>query len=90
MFAFPGYFRQLCFVGSLDPEKVKGKIVYCLGGINDNFEKSWVVSQAGGVGMILANRLSTSRTISQAHFVPTSHVSAADGLSILLYIHTTM
>ncbi|CBI38462.3 unnamed protein product, partial [Vitis vinifera] len=80
---------QLCFVGSLDPEKVKGKIVYCLIGLNEIVQKSWVVAQAGGIGMILANRLSTSTLIPQAHFVPTSYVSAADGLAILLYIHIT-
>ena len=72
---------------------MKGKIVYCLvdpSGLNAlNVEKSWVVAQAGGIGMILANHLTTATLIPQAHFVPTSRVSAADGLAILLYIHTT-
>ncbi|KAJ9690058.1 hypothetical protein PVL29_012627 [Vitis rotundifolia] len=84
---------QLCSVGSLDPKKVKGKIVYCLvdpSGLHVlNVEKSWVVAQAGGIGMILANHLTTTTLIPQAHFVPTSRVSADDGLAILLYIHTT-
>ena len=68
---------------------MKGKIVYCLVGLNAIVEKSWVVAQAGGVGMILSNHLTTTALIAQAHFVPTSHVSAADGLAILLYIQTT-
>ncbi|XP_034698025.1 subtilisin-like protease SBT5.3 isoform X2 [Vitis riparia] len=80
---------QVCSVGSLDPKKVKGKIVYCLVGVNENVEKSWAVAQAGGIGMILSDRLSTDTSFSEPHFVPTSPVSAFDGLSILLYIHTT-
>ena len=69
---------------------MKGKIVYCLVDPDSfNVEKSWVVSQAGGIGMILANHLTTSLLNPQPHFVPSSHVSATDGLSILLYIHTT-
>ncbi|CBI22330.3 unnamed protein product, partial [Vitis vinifera] len=80
---------QLCSVGSLDLEKVKRKIVYCLVGVNDNVEKSWVVAEAGGIVMILADCLSTDTLFPETHFVLTSHVSAFDGLSILLYIHTT-
>ncbi|GAV63308.1 PA domain-containing protein [Cephalotus follicularis] len=80
---------QICSVGSLDPMKVKGKIVYCLGGVNLDDEKSMGVAQAEGAGMILANRLTTQVITPRAHFVPTSHVSAADGLSILFYISNT-
>ena len=68
---------------------MKGKIVFCMVGVNENVEKSWVVAQAGGVGMILSDRQSTDYSFSEPHFLPTSHVSAFDGLSILLYIHTT-
>ena len=68
---------------------MKGKIVYCLIGLNEIVQKSWVVAQAGGIGMILSDRLSTDTSFSEPHFVPTSPVSAFDGLSILLYIHTT-
>ncbi|KAK9267253.1 hypothetical protein L1049_009675 [Liquidambar formosana] len=80
---------QICSIGSLDPMKVKRKIVYCLRSINFNVEKSWVVSQAGGVGMILSNRMTTDALSPQAHLVPTSHVSAVDGLAILFYIYNT-
>ena len=42
-------------VGSLDPKKVKGKIVVCLLGMNDRIQKGPVVKNTGGVGMALAN-----------------------------------
>ncbi|KAM0936540.1 putative tripeptidyl-peptidase II [Dioscorea sansibarensis] len=45
-----------CMVGSLDPKKVKGKIVVCLLGMNDRIQKGLVVKNAGGVGMVLAKR----------------------------------
>nr|APH81258.1 subtilisin-like serine protease A [Hevea brasiliensis] len=77
---------QSCSPESLDPEKVKGKIVYCL---HASVEMSWVVAQAGGVGVILADQLPQATISPQAHFLPTAHVSAADGLSILAYIYST-
>ena len=46
---------ELCQAGTLDPAKVAGKVVLCLRGVNDRIEKSKVVSDAGGVGMILYN-----------------------------------
>lgn len=45
-----------CVWGTLDPKLVKGKIVVC--DVNDvipNVDQAWVVSQAGGVGVIVAN-----------------------------------
>ena len=72
---------------------MKGKIVYCLVGIS-GVEASLEIGQAGGIGMVLSYpQQSTDSFIHarpRAYFVPTvSHVSAADGLSILLYIRTT-
>ncbi|WCJ28226.1 Subtilisin-like protease [Euphorbia peplus] len=76
----------LCLTGSLEPSKTKGKIVMCYkDGIFPDVEKSWVVAQAGGVGMILANQPNTTIT-PDPHFVPTSLVSLADSFSILSYI----
>ncbi|KAG2278125.1 hypothetical protein Bca52824_060680 [Brassica carinata] len=46
---------HLCYRGTLIPERVRGKIVMCEGGGNDNVEKGEVVKAAGGLGMILAN-----------------------------------
>ncbi|KAI9394217.1 hypothetical protein POPTR_005G067200v4 [Populus trichocarpa] len=78
-----------CLVGSLDPVKVKGKIVYCTRDEVFDGEKSLVVAQSGGVGMILADQFMFSVVDPIAHFVPTSVVSAVDGLSILSYIYST-
>jgi len=82
--------RQICYPESLDPTKVRGKIVYCLGGVMPDVEKSLVVAQAGGVGMIPADQTADSSSIRQGFFVPTSLVSAIDGLSVLSYIYSTM
>ncbi|XP_065854154.1 subtilisin-like protease SBT5.3 [Euphorbia lathyris] len=76
----------LCLTGSLEPSKTKGKIVVCFrDGIFPDIDKSWVVAQAGGVGMILANQANSTIT-PDPHFLPTSLVSAADTFSILSYI----
>ncbi|KAL9383903.1 hypothetical protein Peur_024226 [Populus x canadensis] len=80
---------QTCYPESLDPKKVRGKIVYCPGGMIPNVEKSLVVAQAGGVGMILADQFADRSSTSQGFFVPTSLVSAIDGHSILSYIYST-
>jgi hypothetical protein len=81
--------RKYCSIGSLDPLKVKGKIVYCTRNEDPDVEKSLVVAQAGGVGVILANQFITEQILPLAHFVPTSFVSADDGLSILTYVYGT-
>ncbi|CAN1817720.1 Subtilisin-like protease SBT5.3 [Linum perenne] len=75
---------RYCNVGSLDPSKVKGKIVFCLRSGVD-VQKSYVVEQAGGVGVVLANSFSAAIT-PQAHFLPTSTISKEDGDSVLKYI----
>ncbi|KAG6756004.1 hypothetical protein POTOM_039418 [Populus tomentosa] len=80
---------QICYPESLDPTKVRGKIVYCLAGMIRGIEKSLVVAQAGGVGMILADQSADSSSIRQDFFVPTSVVSGIDGLSVLSYIYST-
>ncbi|CAI0440293.1 unnamed protein product [Linum tenue] len=78
---------KYCFPEALDSSKVKGKVVFCMRGGSD-VEKSQGISQAGGVGVILANSFSTSIS-PQAHFVPTSMVSKQDSDSIASYISTT-
>ncbi|KAJ8759683.1 hypothetical protein K2173_009775 [Erythroxylum novogranatense] len=81
----------LCEHGSLDPAKVKGKIVYCLRGGNIGaIEKTLVVSKAGGIGVILASQSPMSLASPKPYFVPTaSLVTGADSLSILAYIRNT-
>ena len=52
----PGRSAELCFLGTLDPAKVTGKIVLCKRGVNARTDKSLAVRDAGGVGMVLYNR----------------------------------
>jgi hypothetical protein len=78
---------QLCFIGTLDPAKVTGKIVVCDRGVNARTEKSQAVRDAGGVGMILANP--TPNTLdADVHAVPTVHVDSAAGAAIKAYAST--
>jgi subtilisin family serine protease len=72
----------LCFPGTLDPAKVAGKVVLCLRGSNDRIEKSQVVKDAGGVGMILYNPSDAQDTDTDTHWVPTVHVNKTDGLKV--------
>ncbi|OVA19721.1 Peptidase S8/S53 domain [Macleaya cordata] len=81
---------QLCFAGSLDPEKVKGKILACLRGISGRVEKGVVALQAGAVGMILANDASTgNEIIADSHLLPAAHINYTDGLILFAYINST-
>ncbi|CAM8955761.1 unnamed protein product [Rhodiola kirilowii] len=80
----------LCKTGSLDPTKVKGKIVLCRRGGNGRLEKGQVVQAAGGVGMILANdELNGNALLADAHFLPASHITYKDGLDVIAYINKT-
>ncbi|XP_050228703.1 subtilisin-like protease SBT5.3 [Mercurialis annua] len=80
---------RYCISGSLEPTKVKGKIVYCEEGLVPSVEKSLEVANAGGAAMILANQFSSETIIPDPHFLPTSVVSANDGFSILAYLYNT-
>ncbi|KAG0450831.1 hypothetical protein HPP92_026554 [Vanilla planifolia] len=83
--------KQLCSVGSLDPAKVRGKIVLCLrGGFVGRIEKGEVVLNAGGIGMILMNSETMGDDLAaDPHMLPASHISATDGKSVLRYINST-
>ncbi|KAK7389202.1 hypothetical protein VNO78_24037 [Psophocarpus tetragonolobus] len=79
-----------CMDGTLDPKKVKGKILVCLRGINPRIEKSVVAASVGAVGMILANdRDSGSGILSDPHVLPASHVDFASATYIYNYINHT-
>ncbi|WP_298710467.1 S8 family serine peptidase [Micrococcus sp. 2A] len=67
---------RLCLPGSLDPAKTAGKIVLCERGQNARVEKSQVVAEAGGVGMILVN-VTPSSLDADIHSVPTVHTNDA-------------
>lgn len=80
----------LCEKESLDPEKVRGKIVVCLRGDNARVDKGYVVAQAGGVGMILANSEENGdELLADPHFLPASHITYTDGQSVYQYINST-
>ncbi|XP_050225174.1 subtilisin-like protease SBT5.3 [Mercurialis annua] len=80
---------KFCHLGSLNPKKVKGKIVYCVRDSHSDVQKSYWIAKAGGVGMIVGMHGLGSEVRAEAYFVATSMVSAQDGLSILSYIHNT-
>ncbi|CAN1342503.1 Subtilisin-like protease SBT5.4 [Linum perenne] len=75
---------KYCYSGTLEPAMVKGKIVVCIRSSSD-IEKGQVVSEAGGVGVVLVNSFSGAPS-PQAHFLPASVVSKEDGDSIASYI----
>lgn len=80
---------QLCKAGTLDPKKVKGKILVCLRGDNARVDKGQQVALAGGVGMILANNQATgNEVIADPHVLPASHLNYTDGFAVFTYINS--
>lgn len=72
---------------SLIPEKIAGKIVLCERGMNGRVEKGYVVKEAGGAGMILANtELYGEELVADAHLLPSATVGQKAGEAIKLYI----
>jgi subtilisin family serine protease len=78
----------LCFLNSLDPAKVAGKIIVCDRGVNDRVEKSAEVLRAGGVGMVMTNTSPNSLN-ADIHAVPTVHVDEVAGAAIKAYVSGT-
>jgi hypothetical protein len=69
---------------------VKGKIVVCLRGINSRVDKGRQALLAGAVGMVLANDLNNgNELISDAHVLPTAHITYNDSLPVFAYINST-
>ncbi|GLI28062.1 hypothetical protein ARHIZOSPH14_23040 [Agromyces rhizosphaerae] len=64
----------LCGIGTLDPAGAAGKVVYCDRGAHARVDKSLEVSNAGGVGMIMANPSPNSIDL-DLHSVPTIHIA---------------
>lgn len=78
---------MLCKKDSLDPEKVKGKIVVCLRGDNARVDKGQQAAAAGAVGMILCNdKASGNEIISDAHVLPASQIDYKDGIAVFSYL----
>ncbi|KAM7263178.1 hypothetical protein ACFE04_000861 [Oxalis oulophora] len=81
---------MICLPGSLDPSKVKGKIIACLRGQNARVQKGAVAKSAGAVGMILCNDQSTGNDIiSDHHALPAAHITYESGQAVYAYINST-
>ncbi|KAI6690755.1 hypothetical protein NL676_027583 [Syzygium grande] len=80
----------LCKAGTLDPKKVKGKILACLRGDNARIDKGHQAALAGAVGMVLANdEVNGNEIVADAHVLPAAHISFADGKVLFTYINST-
>ena len=80
----------LCKAGTLDPEKVKGKILACLRGDNARVDKGEQSLLAGAVGMILANdEVNGNEIISDPHVLPAAQINFTDGALVFAYINET-
>lgn len=80
----------LCQNGTLDPNKVKGKIVVCFRGINARVDKGEQALLAGAVGMVLANDKTTgNEIIADPHLLPASHINFSDGVAVFNYINSS-
>ncbi|XP_020587153.1 subtilisin-like protease SBT1.8 [Phalaenopsis equestris] len=71
---------RMCLAGTLDPSKVKGRIVLCDRGVSARVEKGTVVKDAGGVGMILANTAANGEElVADSHLIPAVAVGKIAG-----------
>lgn len=78
----------MCVEGSLDPAKVKGKIVLCERGINGRVAKGQEVARAGGAGMVLFNAVDTDTMFSDTHFIPTVMIDKTPGEQIRAWVNS--
>lgn len=82
---------QFCLPKSLDPSKVKGKIVACSSGDISGVEQSETVRMAGGLGMILFTGFpNTGDIIADAYVLPATNLKAVDKALIFDYIKSTV
>ncbi|OIV90449.1 hypothetical protein TanjilG_01927 [Lupinus angustifolius] len=79
--------NRYCYLGSLQPSKVQGKIVVCDRGGNARVEKGSAVKLAGGLGLILANlEDSGEELLADAHLLAATMVGQTAGDKIKEYI----
>ncbi|XP_048595482.1 subtilisin-like protease SBT1.7 [Brassica napus] len=84
----PFVYGNYCSPGTLNPEKVKGKIVMCDKEPESiTVLKGWVVRAAGGLGMILANE-DGEEVLAEPHILPTTAVGQKAGDIIRSYVLT--
>ncbi|GAV90397.1 Peptidase_S8 domain-containing protein/PA domain-containing protein/Inhibitor_I9 domain-containing protein [Cephalotus follicularis] len=80
----------LCKAETLDPKKVKGKLLVCVRGDNARADKGQQAALAGAVGMILVNdELSGNEIMADPHLLPASHINFEDGKTVLAYINSS-
>ncbi|XP_020555093.1 subtilisin-like protease SBT5.4 isoform X2 [Sesamum indicum] len=80
---------SVCEPGSLDPKKVKGKIVLCLSGSLTPMLKGETAARAGAVGMIICNHRTSSDASIHHHVLHTVHLNYIEALAIYAYMNTT-
>lgn len=79
----------MCFTGTLDPAKAKGKIVACDRGVNLIVDKADEVRDAGGVAVIVSNTPSSSQSSLWGDFsVPMFPLGQEDGAKVRAYAAT--
>jgi len=79
-----------CLTGSLDSEKVKGKIVFCLKGNGTRVGKGMEVKRAGGAAVILGYLPINGAEIAvDAYVLAGTAVVSDDAATILAYINST-
>lgn len=77
----------VCLPGTLDAAKAAGHIVVCDRGNNARAEKSQVVKDAGGIGMVLVNVPGGADSLdNDFHAVPTVHLASAYRAAVLAYV----
>ncbi|GFP86484.1 subtilisin-like protease [Phtheirospermum japonicum] len=88
---YPDNRGKFCGPGSLDDVDVKGKVVLCeRGGNIARIAKGQTVKDAGGAAMILINGEPDGYSTSvDAHVLPATHLSHADGEKIKAYVNST-
>lgn len=80
--------RKFCRYGTLDAEKVKGKVVVCHEDVYYGSERAGPeASSAGAIGMILASAGENyDDFLAYPHVLPASYVNYTDGVYVYSYI----
>lgn len=78
-------------MGTLDPAKVKGKIVVCVrGGDIPRVTKGMTVLNAGGAGMILANgAMDGDDIVADPHVLPATMITYNEAVSLYEYMQSS-
>lgn len=78
---------RMCLAGTLDPVRIKGRVVLCDRGVSARVEKGAVVRDGGGAGMILANTVASGEElVADSHLLPAVAVGKIAGDKIRKYI----